>query len=101
MKSWWTDQVRRGTVHHAVRATRTSGGRGVVNCWARKSVRFYAPGSPRKRFRPPPTGCSAWRHDIYILPESTVLNGAAMILESSDGVRDGECLQVFRRAILS
>jgi hypothetical protein len=34
-------------------------------------VRFYVPGSPRKRFRPPPRGCSAWRHDIFVLPEST------------------------------
>ena len=63
-----------GQRRHAARATRTSGGRGVVNCWARRFVRFYAPGRPRRKFRPPPKGCSAWPHDIYILPESTVYN---------------------------
>ena len=47
-----------GQRRHAARATRTSGGRGGVSCWARKSVRFYAPGSPRRKFRPPPN-----RHD--------------------------------------
>src|SRR3954469_23936006 len=71
MRSWWTAQVRRGTAHHAARAKPTSGRHGVVRDWARKFVRFYVPGSPRKRFRPPPTGCSAWRHDTYVLPEST------------------------------
>ena len=43
-RSWWTARPRRGTRRHAARATRTSGGRGVVNCWARRFVRFYAPG---------------------------------------------------------
>ena len=33
-----------GQARHAGRATRTSGGRGVVNCWARRFVRFYARG---------------------------------------------------------
>ena len=53
-----------GRARHAARATRTSGGRGVVSCWARKFVRFYAPGSPRRKFRPRPNGCSAWPHDM-------------------------------------
>jgi hypothetical protein len=67
--------LRLGTTRHAARVTRTSVGRGVVNCWVRKSVRFYVPGLPSMRSGPPPTGCSAWRHDIYILPESTVNRG--------------------------
>ena len=58
------------------RATRTSGGRGGGNCWARKSVRFYAPGSPRRRFRPPPNGCSAWPHDMQEVAESTEPRGS-------------------------
>src|SRR3954453_24020286 len=49
----------------------TSGGPGVARCWARKSVRFYARGPPRRKFRPRPKGCSASPRDVYILPEST------------------------------
>src|SRR3954470_15385017 len=79
MRSWWTDRPRRGTRRRAVRATRTSGGRGVVNCWARRFVRFYARGRPRRKFRPRPTGCSAWPHDIYIHPESTVGEGSGYL----------------------
>src|SRR6201746_963335 len=71
MRSWWTARPRRGTSRHGVRAPRTSVGPGVVNCWARRFVRFYAPGLPRRKFRPRPKGCSAWPHDIYLLPEST------------------------------
>jgi hypothetical protein len=37
---------------------------------ARKFERSYVPGCPRRKFRPPPIGCSGWRHDIHSLPES-------------------------------
>jgi hypothetical protein len=36
---------------------------GVAACWARKSVRFTAPGPSCRRFRPLPNGCSAWRRE--------------------------------------
>ena len=71
-RSWWTARRRRGTRRHAGRATRTSGGRGGVNCWARRFVRFYARGLPRRKFRPQPKGCSAWPRNVYIFPESAV-----------------------------
>src|SRR5262249_13185226 len=42
-----------------------------VRCWARKSVRFSTPGSPRQRFRPQRIGCSAWLHSVNDVSEST------------------------------
>ena len=66
----------------AARATRTSGGRGGVSCWARKFVRFYAPGSPRRKFRPPPNGCSAWLHEHEgSLGKYTIISDRLRIVE--------------------
>ncbi|MEJ7640040.1 MAG: transposase [Singulisphaera sp.] len=69
---WRIARARRGISPHAARATRTSGGRGVVSCWARRFVRLYGRGSLRRKFRPRPRGCSTWPHDLQNLPESAV-----------------------------
>ena len=55
-------RVTVGRSRTGARAMRTSAGRGAANCWRRKFVRFYAPGSPRRKFRPSPSGCSTWPH---------------------------------------
>src|SRR5262249_40740392 len=56
-------------------------GRGGVNCWARRFVRLYTPGLPRRKFRPRRKGCSAWPHDLNIQPESTELSEGVEILK--------------------
>lgn len=71
-RSWCTARPRLGTALRVVQAMRTRDEPGDVNCWARRFGRFYVPGSPRRKFRPPPIGCSAWRRDIHGLPESAV-----------------------------
>ncbi|MFO0957386.1 MAG: hypothetical protein U0800_07945 [Isosphaeraceae bacterium] len=68
---WWIDRPPRGTENPAARATRTSGMPGGATCWARRFVRPYARGRPRRKFRPPPKGCSAWPHNSNRFPEST------------------------------
>jgi hypothetical protein len=34
-----------------------------------------------ERFKPPPPGCSAWRLEIYVLPESTEKNKVLIAVE--------------------
>ena len=61
--SWWTAGSHPGTIRTVVRATPTSVGPGVGNCWRRKFAGFCTPGSPRRKFKPSPSGCSAWPHE--------------------------------------
>jgi hypothetical protein len=35
----------------------------AVNSWPRRFVRFHAPRSPRRKFKPSPSGCLPWRHE--------------------------------------
>ncbi len=61
--SWWTAGSHPGTIRTVVRATPTSVGPGVVNCWRTKFAGFCAPGSPRRKFEPSLSGYSPWPHE--------------------------------------
>ncbi len=45
---------------------RQASGLARVNCWPRRFARFYAPGSPRRKFGPSPSGCLPWRHESEV-----------------------------------
>jgi hypothetical protein len=60
----WDDPLRRPSHADKRRALRRA-------LRPTKSVRFYALGSPRQKFRPRQNGCSAWLHSMKEVPEST------------------------------